>query len=143
MSGDVKAGDAATRTDEAPLLGDDRRVGGEEGGGAEGGAVRLLTWRSLVVMIFYWTCGGPFGIEYDYVVVFVGGSILPVLKRPSFFFPSDRESVRVAGPLVAVIALVVLYFVWSVPQAIVAAELSCLFPSNGGPILWVDQGKRC
>lgn len=42
------------------------------------------------------------------------------------------------GPLVAIIGLLAVPFIWSIPQAIMSAELSLMMSENGGNIVWSD-----
>ncbi|CAK0783918.1 hypothetical protein CVIRNUC_007118 [Coccomyxa viridis] len=64
----------------------------------------------LVALIFYEVSGGPFGTE---------------------------DAVTSAGPLLALIGFVVLPFVWSLPEALVTAELATAFPEDSGYVAWV------
>lgn len=42
------------------------------------------------------------------------------------------------GPLMAIIFIIILPLVWSLPTALVTAELSSAFPSNAGYMIWVQ-----
>ncbi|GJN21953.1 hypothetical protein PR202_gb09477 [Eleusine coracana subsp. coracana] len=64
----------------------------------------------LVFLIFYEVSGGPFGIE---------------------------DSVGAAGPLLAIAGFLILPLIWSVPEALITAELGTMFPENGGYVVWV------
>ncbi|CAN0879701.1 Probable polyamine transporter At1g31830 [Linum grandiflorum] len=66
----------------------------------------------LVFLIFYEVSGGPFGVE---------------------------DSVRAAGPLLALLGFVIFPFIWSIPEALITAELSTMFPENGGYVIWVSS----
>ena len=77
---------------------------------AEGGSKRVLGTLKFVAVAFFLVSGGPFGIE---------------------------PAVVSAGPLPCLLAFLVFPLCWSLPQALVTAELSTLLPSNGGYILWV------
>ncbi|KAL6180912.1 hypothetical protein ACLB2K_047570 [Fragaria x ananassa] len=59
----------------------------------------------LVFLIFYEVSGGPFGVE---------------------------ESVQAAGSLLVLIGFLVFPFIWSVPEALITAEMGTMFPVNGG-----------
>ncbi|GMH34377.1 hypothetical protein BSKO_02211 [Bryopsis sp. KO-2023] len=72
---------------------------------------RQLTMIPLAAIIFYSVCGGPFGIE---------------------------DSIKFGGPLAALSGLIVLPILWSVPEALVAAELSTMFPEDSGYVAWVS-----
>jgi len=65
----------------------------------------------LTMMIYFFTSGGPFGIE---------------------------SAVGTAGPLLTLISLIVIPLFWSLPQALMAAELSLLISENGGNVVWVQ-----
>lgn len=67
--------------------------------------------QPLVLLIFYSVSGGPFGVE-------------PV--------------VAAGGPLVALLGFVFLPLVWSIPEALVTAELSTTFPEAAGCVAWVS-----
>ena len=46
------------------------------------------------------------------------------------------------GPLLGLLGFLVMPAVWSVPEALVAAELATAFPSNGGYVTWVTVTWR-
>ncbi|KAF7079933.1 hypothetical protein CFC21_084093 [Triticum aestivum] len=64
----------------------------------------------LIFIIFYEVSGGPFGIE---------------------------DSVGAAGPLLAIAGFLALPVIWSVPEALITAELGTMFPENSGYVVWV------
>lgn len=64
----------------------------------------------LVFLIFYEVSGGPFGVE---------------------------DSVMAAGPLLALIGFLFFPFIWSIPEALITAEMGTMFPENGGYVVWV------
>ncbi|XP_061337473.1 probable polyamine transporter At1g31830 [Gastrolobium bilobum] len=66
----------------------------------------------LIFLIFYEVSGGPFGVE---------------------------DSVRAAGPLLALLGFLVFPFIWSVPEALITAEMGTMFPENGGYVVWVSS----
>ncbi|KAF8378979.1 hypothetical protein HHK36_028405 [Tetracentron sinense] len=66
----------------------------------------------LIFLIFYEVSGGPFGVE---------------------------DSVRAAGPLLALVGFLVFPFIWSVPEALITAEMGTMFPENGGYVVWVSS----
>ncbi|XP_058224804.1 probable polyamine transporter At1g31830 isoform X1 [Rhododendron vialii] len=66
----------------------------------------------LVFLIFYEVSGGPFGVE---------------------------DIVRAAGPLLALIGFLVFPFIWSVPEALITAEMGTMFPEDGGYVIWVSS----
>ncbi|KAK1267801.1 putative polyamine transporter [Acorus gramineus] len=72
-----------------------------------------LTLLPLIALIFYEVSGGPFGIEDS---VSSGG-----------------------GPLLPLLGFLFLPLLWSLPEALITAELSTSFPDNGGYVLWVSS----
>ncbi|KAG1362774.1 polyamine transporter RMV1 [Cocos nucifera] len=76
----------------------------------------------LVFLIFYEVSGGPSGME---------------------------DGVRAAGPLLAILGFVIFPFLWSIPEALITAEMGTMFPENGGgvidnalyPLLFLDHLK--
>lgn len=74
---------------------------------------RVLNAVSLAFLAYLAVSAGPFGIE---------------------------SAVRAAGPLPVLVAILVLPFVWGLPQALMTAELSTMMDENGGYILWVKRG---
>jgi len=73
-------------------------------------AHKPLTLLPLVALIFYEVSGGPFGIE---------------------------DAVVAGGPFLSILGFAVLPLVWSVPEALIAAELATAFPENSGYVAWV------
>eukprot|EP00250_Pteridium_aquilinum_P013813 c21588_g1_i1 orf=383-1924(-) len=73
--------------------------------------VPKLSMLPLVALIFYEVSGGPFGVE---------------------------DSVKAGGPLLALMGFTVFPFLWSIPEALVTAELATTFPENGGYVLWIS-----
>ncbi|KAH8479314.1 hypothetical protein H0E87_031670, partial [Populus deltoides] len=55
--------------------------------------------------------GGPFGVE---------------------------DSVQAAGPLLSLLGFLVFPLIWSVPEALITAEMGTMFPENGGYVVWVS-----
>ncbi|WOK92711.1 putative polyamine transporter [Canna indica] len=74
--------------------------------------LRKVSIIPLVFLIFYEVSGGPFGIE---------------------------DSVQAAGPLLAILGFLIFPFIWSVPEALITAELGTMFPENGGYVVWVSS----
>lgn len=66
----------------------------------------------LIFLIFYEVSGGPFGVE---------------------------DTVQAAGPLLALLGFLVFPFIWSVPEALITAEMGTMFPENGGYVVWVSS----
>eukprot|EP00277_Geminigera_cryophila_P021631 CAMPEP_0179467116 /NCGR_PEP_ID=MMETSP0799-20121207/48316_1 /TAXON_ID=46947 /ORGANISM="Geminigera cryophila, Strain CCMP2564" /LENGTH=272 /DNA_ID=CAMNT_0021272345 /DNA_START=6 /DNA_END=821 /DNA_ORIENTATION=- len=69
-----------------------------------------MTVAGLVAICYFAVAGGPEGTE---------------------------TLVRTAGPLYSVIGFIVMGLLWSVPMALMSAELTTCFPENGGYVLWV------
>ncbi|KAF9620820.1 hypothetical protein IFM89_014757 [Coptis chinensis] len=71
-----------------------------------------LTLLPLIALIFYEVSGGPFGVE---------------------------DSVKAGGgPLLSLLGFLIFPLLWSVPEALVTAELATSFPENGGYVLWIS-----
>ncbi|KAH9753713.1 putative polyamine transporter [Citrus sinensis] len=66
----------------------------------------------LIFLIFYEVSGGPFGVE---------------------------DSVKTAGPLLALLGFLVFPIIWSVPEALITAEMGTVFPENCGYVVWVSS----
>lgn len=65
----------------------------------------------LVFLIFYEVSGGPFGVE---------------------------DSVRAGGPLLAILGYLIFPLIWSIPEALVTAEMATMFPENSGYVGWIS-----
>ncbi|CAL9152400.1 unnamed protein product, partial [Musa hybrid cultivar] len=74
--------------------------------------IRKVSVIPLVFLIFYEVSGGPFGIE---------------------------DSVQAAGPLLAILGFLIFPFIWSIPEALITAEMGTMFPENGGYVVWVSS----
>lgn len=48
-----------------------------------------------------------------------------------------QDAVSSGGPLLAVLGFMVLPIVWSVPEALITAEMATTFPENSGYVAWV------
>ncbi|KAL2349549.1 hypothetical protein Fmac_003549 [Flemingia macrophylla] len=72
-----------------------------------------VTILPLIAIIFYEVSGGPFGVEDS--VRGGGGPLLSLLGF--FFFP----------------------LIWSIPEALVTAELATTFPQNAGYVIWISS----
>lgn len=70
---------------------------------------RVLRTLGFTFLAFMLVAGGPFGFE---------------------------AAVRAAGPLPCFLGFVAFPLVWSLPQALITAELSSEFPDTGGNVLW-------
>lgn len=72
-----------------------------------------LTLLPLIALIFYEVSGGPFGVE---------------------------DSVKSGGgPLLSLLGFLIFPLFWSIPEALVTAELATSFPENGGYVLWISS----
>ncbi|XP_023516717.1 probable polyamine transporter At3g13620 [Cucurbita pepo subsp. pepo] len=75
-------------------------------------AAKKLTLIPLIFLIYFEVAGGPYG---------------------------EEPAVQAAGPLLAIIGFIVFPFIWSVPEALITAELSTAFPGNGGFVIWAQR----
>ncbi|KAG2408942.1 polyamine transporter [Vigna angularis] len=73
---------------------------------------RKVSVLPLVFLIFYEVSGGPFGVE---------------------------DTVHAAGPLLALLGFLVFAVMWSVPEALITAEMGTMFPENSGYVVWVSS----
>jgi len=71
-----------------------------------------LSVTLLAVLVFYSVSGGPFGVE---------------------------ASVRSAGNLYTLLGFLVAPLIWSIPEAIMTAELTPTFPEAAGGMIWVQE----
>lgn len=67
---------------------------------------------SLAVLVFYSVSGGPFGVE---------------------------SAIRTGGYLYTLLGFIIGPLVWSVQEALMTAELSCVFPEASGGMAWVEE----
>ncbi|CAK9327917.1 unnamed protein product [Citrullus colocynthis] len=74
--------------------------------------VKKLSLIPLIFLIYFEVAGGPYG---------------------------EEPAVQAAGPFLAIIGFIVFPFVWSVPEALITAELSTAFPGNGGFVIWAER----
>ncbi|XP_043725570.1 probable polyamine transporter At3g13620 [Telopea speciosissima] len=73
---------------------------------------RKLTLLPLIFLIHFQVSGGPFGEEL---------------------------AVKATGPFFAILGFLIFPFIWSIPQALLTAELATTFPGNGGYIIWASH----
>ncbi|KAL3613782.1 proline dehydrogenase [Castilleja foliolosa] len=66
----------------------------------------------LIFLIFYEVSGGPFGVE---------------------------DTVGAAGPLIALAGFLIFPLIWSIPEALITAEMGTMFPENSGYVVWVTS----
>ncbi|CAN7010818.1 hypothetical protein IGI04_011853 [Brassica rapa subsp. trilocularis] len=79
---------------------------------SSGPAAKKLTLVPLIFLIYFEVAGGPFG---------------------------EEPAVQAAGPLLAILGFLIFPFIWSVPEALITAELSTAFPGNGGFVIWAHR----
>ncbi|TYI68550.1 hypothetical protein E1A91_D08G096300v1 [Gossypium mustelinum] len=51
----------------------------------------------------------------------------------------EEAAVGAAGPLWAILGFLIFPFIWSIPEALVTAELATAFPGNGGYVMWAHR----
>ncbi|KAL8159499.1 hypothetical protein V2J09_001036 [Rumex salicifolius] len=73
---------------------------------------RKLTLIPLVFLIYFEVAGGPFG---------------------------EEPAVQAAGPLLAILGFLIFPFIWSVPEALITAELATAYPGDGGFVIWAER----
>ncbi|XP_057781107.1 probable polyamine transporter At3g13620 [Salvia miltiorrhiza] len=73
---------------------------------------KKLTLLPLIFLIYFEVAGGPYG---------------------------EEPAVQAAGPLFAILGFLIFPFIWSIPEALITAELSTAFPGNGGFVIWADR----
>ena len=71
-----------------------------------------LTAVHLVGLTFFAVCGGDYGIE---------------------------DAVGAAGPAWTLAGLLLVPWLWSLPIALMTAELGSMIPDVGGPVMWVER----
>ncbi|KAK4777787.1 hypothetical protein SAY87_017974 [Trapa incisa] len=76
------------------------------------GAPKKLSLLPLIFLIYFEVAGGPYG---------------------------EESAVGAAGPLLAILGFLVFPFIWSIPEALVTAELATSFPGNGGYVIWAHR----
>jgi amino acid transporter len=70
---------------------------------------------ALACLIFFTTCGGAFGLE-------------PLIGA--------------VGPGLAVVLIILTPVLWSLPTALMVAELATLMPEEGGYYVWVREIRQ-
>ena len=73
---------------------------------------RRVKMLALIGLIFFTTCGGAFGLE-------------PIIGA--------------VGPGLGVVLILVTPLIWSLPMALMVAELAALMPEEGGYYIWVRE----
>ncbi|XP_004513415.1 probable polyamine transporter At1g31830 [Cicer arietinum] len=74
--------------------------------------MKKVSLLPLIFLIFYEVSGGPFGSE---------------------------DAVQAAGPLLTLLGFIIFPFIWSVPEAMITAEMGTMFPENSGYVVWVSS----
>ncbi|XP_028074708.1 probable polyamine transporter At3g13620 [Camellia sinensis] len=72
---------------------------------------KKLTLIPLIFLIYFEVAGGPYG---------------------------EEPAVKAGGPLLAILGFLIFPFIWSIPEALITAELCTAFPGNGGFVIWAD-----
>lgn len=72
---------------------------------------KIGTW-TMAVIVFYTVSGGPFGME---------------------------ETIRSSGAFYSIVGFAIFPLIWSVPEALVTAELGSTFPEASGTVAWVEE----
>jgi len=80
--------------------------------GRSSGLKPSLQWYHLVGVTFFAVCGGDYGLE---------------------------DTVGAAGPGLTLLGLLLLPWFWSLPIALMTAELSAMIPETGGYVVWVHR----
>ncbi|CAI8618612.1 unnamed protein product [Vicia faba] len=73
---------------------------------------KKLALLPLIFLIYFEVSGGPYG---------------------------EEATVKAAGPFFAILGFVIFPFIWSVPEALLTAELATTFPGNGGFVIWANE----
>ena len=123
------------------------------------GRKKPLTLLPLVMLIFFEVSGGPFGTEVSGSGLHchmtgdaaahmgdlrhAGHALLCTLGSPTAILAPTptpltlQDAVTAAGPLLCIIGFIVFPLIWSVPEALMTAELATAFPENSGYVAWV------
>ncbi|KAF2314535.1 hypothetical protein GH714_027400 [Hevea brasiliensis] len=73
---------------------------------------KKLSLLPLIFIIYFEVAGGPFG---------------------------EEPAVQAAGPLYALLGFLIFPFIWSIPEALITAELATAYPGNGGFVIWAER----
>ncbi|XP_071908243.1 probable polyamine transporter At3g13620 isoform X1 [Coffea arabica] len=73
---------------------------------------KKLALLPVIFLIYFEVAGGPYGAE---------------------------AAVGAAGPLFTILGFLIFPFIWSIPEALVTAELATTFPGNGGFVIWAHK----
>ena len=81
------------------------------------------------------TCSRPQGrLALDSPALLASGTWVVQLKARC---AAGQDAVSSGGPLLAVLGFCILPLLWSVPEALITAELATAFPENSGYVAWV------
>ncbi|XP_057515636.1 probable polyamine transporter At3g13620 [Amaranthus tricolor] len=80
--------------------------------GGGGATHKKLTLIPLIFLIYFEVAGGPYG---------------------------EEPAVKAAGPLLALLGFLIFPFIWSIPEALITAELCTTYPGDGGFVIWADR----
>ncbi|KAJ1426091.1 Amino acid/polyamine transporter I [Sesbania bispinosa] len=75
-------------------------------------STKKLALLPLVFLIYFEVAGGPYG---------------------------EESAVGAAGPFFSILGFVIFPFIWSIPEALLTAELATTFPGNGGFVIWANE----
>jgi amino acid transporter len=73
---------------------------------------RGLNLPALIALTFFCVAGGAYGLE---------------------------DAVGAGGPLIVLLGILILPWLWSLPTALMTAELSTAMPEDGGYVVWVER----
>jgi amino acid transporter len=73
---------------------------------------RGLNFPALIALTFFCVAGGAYGLE---------------------------DAVGAGGPLIVLLGILILPWLWSLPTALMTAELSTAMPEDGGYVVWVER----
>jgi amino acid transporter len=73
---------------------------------------RGLNLPALIALTFFCVAGGAYGLE---------------------------DAVGAGGPLIVLLGILILPWLWSFPTALMTAELSTAMPEDGGYVVWVER----
>src|SRR5918996_4270661 len=73
---------------------------------------RGLNLPALVALTFFCVAGGAYGLE---------------------------DAIGTSGPLIVLLGILILPWLWSFPTALMTAELSTAMPEDGGYVVWVEK----
>uniref|UniRef100_A0A803KLV8 Uncharacterized protein n=2 Tax=Chenopodium quinoa TaxID=63459 RepID=A0A803KLV8_CHEQI len=94
------------------IIEEDEELQSNHGNQLEPKSPKKLALLPLIFLIYFEVAGGPYG---------------------------EEPSVRSAGPLLAILGFLIFPFIWSIPEALVTAELATTFPGNGGFVIWAHK----